>query len=233
MVLGSKTGRKRQRAVPAPPNARRKRVSAAIRTYNAAMQRAVGSWDSLIAIADQGLRTVSANPAAHRPSPAAAVAEAPLSADERAQSAALMRVNRAGEIAAQALYLGQALFARTAVTRRQLLDAAAEESDHLAWCTERLIELGGRKSYLDPIWYAGGTGLGRLAEAVVDAADKPNAFEPVYPLDAPISAKIEAIATRVYGADGIFLLPAAEGDVKRFTELGLDTVPICMAKTHL
>ena len=55
----------------------------------------------------------------------------------------------------------------------------------------------------------------------------------MYPIDAPIVEKIEAIAKRVYGADGIFLLPAAENDVKRFTEQGLDKVPICMAKTHL
>ena len=77
------------------------------------------------------------------------------------------------------------------------------------------------------------TGAVELAEAVVDAAESPSAFEPVYPLDAPIADKIDAIAKRVYGADGIFLLPAAENDVKRFTEQGLDTVPICMAKTHL
>jgi ubiquinone biosynthesis monooxygenase Coq7 len=81
-----------------------------------------------------------------------------------------MRVNRAGEIAAQALYLGQALFARTSATRRQLLDAATEECDHLAWCTERLAELGGRKSYLDPLWYIGCAGLGMLAGAAGDRA---------------------------------------------------------------
>ena len=134
------------------------------------MREAAGSWDRLIAIADQGLRSVAAAPTARRPSPALAVAEAELSTEDRAQSAALMRVNRAGEIAAQALYLGQALFARTAATRRQLLDAAAEESDHLAWCSERLAELGGRNSHLDPIWYAGCAGLGVLAGAVGDRA---------------------------------------------------------------
>lgn len=134
------------------------------------MRRAFGSWDPLIAIADQGLRTVAAAPQAERRSPAAAHAEAPLSPEERARSAALMRVNRAGEIAAQALYLGQALFARTSATRRQLLDAAGEERDHLAWCTERLAELGGRRSFLDPLWYVGCAGLGVLAGAVGDRA---------------------------------------------------------------
>jgi ubiquinone biosynthesis monooxygenase Coq7 len=134
------------------------------------MRRAFGSWDPLIAIADQGLRTVAGAPAARRRSPAADIAEAPLSTEDKAQSAALMRVNRAGEIAAQALYLGQAVFARASATRRQLLDAATEECDHLAWCTERLTELGGRKSYLDPLWYAGCAGLGMLAGAVGDRA---------------------------------------------------------------
>jgi ubiquinone biosynthesis monooxygenase Coq7 len=158
MVLGSRTVRKVGAA------------SAAIRTYNGVMREAVGSWDPLIAIADQGLRTVATAPAARRPSPAVALAEAPLSAEDRARSAALMRVNRAGEIAAQALYLGQALFARTPATRRQLHDAAAEEYDHLAWCTERLTELGGRGSRLDPLWYAGCVGLGLLAGAIGDRA---------------------------------------------------------------
>jgi ubiquinone biosynthesis monooxygenase Coq7 len=134
------------------------------------MRRAFGSWDPFIAIADQGLRTVAAAQAARRRSPATDYTEAPLSPEERARSAALMRVNRAGEIAAQALYLGQALFARTSATRRQLLDAAGEERDHLAWCTERLAELGGRKSYLDPLWYVGCAGLGMLAGAVGDRA---------------------------------------------------------------
>jgi ubiquinone biosynthesis monooxygenase Coq7 len=132
------------------------------------MRAAIGSWDPLVAIADQGLRSVAAVPTARRRSPAEPVAEAPLSAEERARSAALMRVNRAGEIAAQALYLGQALFARAPATRRQLLDAAADECDHLAWCTERLAELGGRKSYLDALWYAGCAGLGVLAGAIGD-----------------------------------------------------------------
>jgi ubiquinone biosynthesis monooxygenase Coq7 len=130
----------------------------------------IGSWDPLIAIADQGLRTVAAASTARRCSPAADIAENPLSVEEKAQSAALMRVNRAGEIAAQALYLGQALFARSSATRRHLLDAAAEECDHLAWCTERLNELGGRKSYLDPLWYAGCAGVGMLAGAIGDRA---------------------------------------------------------------
>ena len=78
-----------------------------------------------------------------------------------------------------------------------------------------------------------GAGAAALAEAVVAAADEPTSFEYVYPLDAPIEAKIEAIATRVYGADGIFLQPAARAKIEQLTELGLQNLPICMAKTHL
>jgi len=122
------------------------------------------TWrDQLVAIADQGLRTVAGKPAARRASPAEPVAEAPLSAAEKRASAALMRVNRAGEISAQALYLGQSLFARSRTTRRQLLSAADEELDHLAWCTQRLAELGGRRSVLDPFWYSGAVVLGAAA----------------------------------------------------------------------
>jgi formate--tetrahydrofolate ligase len=79
----------------------------------------------------------------------------------------------------------------------------------------------------------GGAGAAALAEAVVAAADEPNEFDYVYPLDAPIDEKIDAIATRVYGADGIFLQPAARERIEQFTKLGLDELPICMAKTHL
>jgi formyltetrahydrofolate synthetase len=79
----------------------------------------------------------------------------------------------------------------------------------------------------------GGAGAAALAEAVVAAADEPNEFDYVYPLDAPIDEKIDAIATRVYGADGIFLQPAARERIEQFTKLGLEKLPICMAKTHL
>ena len=79
----------------------------------------------------------------------------------------------------------------------------------------------------------GGKGATALAEAVVAATEQPSTFGPVYPLDDPIEAKIEAIAKRVYGADGVFLLPAAREKIRQFNEVGFDTLPICMAKTHL
>jgi formate--tetrahydrofolate ligase len=79
----------------------------------------------------------------------------------------------------------------------------------------------------------GGAGAATLAEAVVAAAERPSSFDYLYSLDAPIEAKIQAIATRVYGADGVVLLPAAQAKAETFTKLGLGGMPICMAKTHL
>jgi formate--tetrahydrofolate ligase len=114
------------------------------------------------------------------------------------------------------------------------INAFPGDTDEEVATVRRLaLELGAHAAAVNTAFEDGGEGARELAEAVVDAAEKPNAFEPMYELDAPIVDKIESIAKRVYGADGIFLLPAAENDVKRFTEQGLDNVPICMAKTHL
>jgi ubiquinone biosynthesis monooxygenase Coq7 len=128
------------------------------------------TWpDRLIAAVDQGLRAVAAPPVSTRPSPAAALSEPALSSDERRTSAALMRVNHAGEIAAQALYSGQALFARSPATQDLLSNAAREERDHLAWCAARIDELGGRTSLFTPFWYAGSFAIGVLAGLRADA----------------------------------------------------------------
>jgi ubiquinone biosynthesis monooxygenase Coq7 len=128
------------------------------------------TWpDRLIAAVDQGLRAIAAPPTATRESPAAAVADTDLSPAERRCSAALMRVNHAGEVAAQALYHGQSLFARSAATRELLANAAREERDHLAWCSGRIEELGGHTSWLTPFWYAGSFGIGVLAGLRADA----------------------------------------------------------------
>ena len=79
----------------------------------------------------------------------------------------------------------------------------------------------------------GGEGATALAEAVVAATEQPSNYAPIYPLDDPIERKIEAIATRVYGADGILLQPAARKKIEEFERVGFDKLPICMAKTHL
>ena len=96
--------------------------------------------------------------------------EAPLSASARAQSARLMRVNHSGEVAAQALYQGQALTARHDGVAAAMRQAAAEETDHLAWCEQRLRELNGGTSVLNPLWYAGSFAIGALAGALGDHA---------------------------------------------------------------
>jgi formate--tetrahydrofolate ligase len=95
------------------------------------------------------------------------------------------------------------------------------------------LEHGAFAAEVNNAFEEGGAGAAALAEAVVAAADESNSFDYIYPLDASIEAKIEAIAKRVYGADGIFLLPAARARIEQFTKLGLEALPICMAKTHL
>jgi 3-demethoxyubiquinol 3-hydroxylase len=93
-----------------------------------------------------------------------------MSASDRAQSISLMRVNHAGEVAAQALYEGQALFSRDSALRDKLKHAANEEIDHLAWTRDRVHELGGRTSILDPLWYTGAFAIGAAAAALGDKA---------------------------------------------------------------
>ena len=95
------------------------------------------------------------------------------------------------------------------------------------------LERGAWAAEINEGFERGGAGAAALAETVVEAASRPSAFEPVYPLDAPIATKIETIATRVYGADGIELLPAARKAIERYEKLGLGGLPIIMAKTHL
>ena len=134
--------------------------------------------DSILGAADRALRSLFAPAQSSRPLPlgragpegaetpagasGAATFEALSDADRRT-AAALMRVNHAGEVAAQALYHGQAYAARSGPTRDLLLEAAREESDHLAWCETRLKELQSRPSLLNPLWYAGSFAIGALA----------------------------------------------------------------------
>jgi formate--tetrahydrofolate ligase len=108
-----------------------------------------------------------------------------------------------------------------------------DTDDEIEVVRKLALEAGAYASEINDAFTHGGAGAAALAEAVVAAADEPNSFDFIYPLDDPIEAKIEAIAKRVYGADGIALQPAARAKVKEFTEAGLDKLPICMAKTHL
>jgi formate--tetrahydrofolate ligase len=95
------------------------------------------------------------------------------------------------------------------------------------------VEHGAYAAEVNDAFERGGEGAAALAEATVAAADEPHSFDFVYPLDAPIVDKIEAIATRVYGADGIFVLKTARDKIDRYERGGLGDLPICMAKTHL
>lgn len=120
--------------------------------------------DRIIVHLDRGMRAVlGGNPAPSRENPAQAIAEARLDAREQRTSIALMRVNHAGEVAAQALYHGQSLAAHRPAIHRALERASVEENDHLAWCRKRLEQLSGRTSILDPVWYAGCFAIGALA----------------------------------------------------------------------
>ena len=129
----------------------------------AGTSRALSLVDRLIQGVDQGLRTVAAANVAARPYPAAAIPETTADRETRRHAAGLMRVNHAGEIAAQALYHGQALTARDPRVRSALEAAAREETDHLAWCEQRVRELDSHTSLLAPAWYAGSWLIGALA----------------------------------------------------------------------
>lgn len=125
--------------------------------------------DALICGFDRGLRTLFAPAPTSRPVPGSDQPEAELTAQERAHVAALMRVNHCGEICAQALYQGQALGSRAQNIRQALEQAGREETEHLAWTERRIEALGGRKSLLNPLWYAGALGMGVLAGRCGDA----------------------------------------------------------------
>lgn len=124
--------------------------------------------DRLIIQFDKAVRTVFAPAASVRPVPGASLPDVPMSAERRAQTAALMRVNHCGEVCAQALYQGQAITARDESVRTELERAAAEETEHLAWTERRIAELGGRKSLLNPVWYGSSLALGMLAGRLGD-----------------------------------------------------------------
>lgn len=120
--------------------------------------------DRLLLHADTALRTIFGRPqTTERTNPADQVADSDLDAQQQKHIAGLMRVNHAGEVAAQGLYEGQALTARLPAVRDKMQRAAAEENDHLAWCEQRIKELGEHTSHLSPIWYFGSLAIGAVA----------------------------------------------------------------------
>ncbi|NKB76951.1 MAG: 2-polyprenyl-3-methyl-6-methoxy-1,4-benzoquinone monooxygenase [Gammaproteobacteria bacterium] len=123
----------------------------------------ITALDQLLIAMSHGLETLTTQPVAKRVYPGEISENDALTQAERDRSARYMRVNHVGEICAQALYESQALTARSEVVKTQMQQSALEEIDHLAWCEQRINELGGRKSLLNPLWYAGSFTLGTMA----------------------------------------------------------------------
>jgi ubiquinone biosynthesis monooxygenase Coq7 len=130
--------------------------------------RMTSLFDPVLTAADAALRTLFARPHATRAMPPPAQPPGEMSEGERRETGALMRVNHVGEVCAQALYTAQAAVARDPALRAQFIEAAHEETDHLAWTRQRLDELGARPSMLNPLWYAGAFGLGLVAGRLGD-----------------------------------------------------------------
>lgn len=125
--------------------------------------------DKLCFSIDQVVRTMAGTThGTNKPYPADQVEEAELSDAERKHAAALMRINHAGEVSAQALYHAQAIFSREATVNQKMHQAALEEGDHLLWCQKRLEELGSHPSYLNPLWYGGSFCIGLAAGMIGD-----------------------------------------------------------------
>ena len=137
--------------------------------YRLVAMRSYSGLDRLLARADSVLRAATRTGAHQvRPTPGDELPDSPLASGARRQAAGLMRVNHAGEVCAQALYVGQAALTRNETNRLALIEAAREEGDHLFWCEQRLSELGSHSSRLDPLWFVGSCAIGVMAAASGD-----------------------------------------------------------------
>ena len=132
------------------------------------MKEPVARVDCAIGAIDAALRTLAGVHQPGRARPGGELPEIDLADGERAHAAALMRVNHVGEVCAQALYRGQSLTAQAPHNRQALEQAALDEQDHLRWSAERIAELGGRESLLNPLWYAGALAMGAAAGVLGD-----------------------------------------------------------------
>jgi len=158
--------------------------------------RQLSRLDRAISEIERALSTVfDPLPQATRASPAIGIADAPLDESKRRHSAGLMRVNHTGEVCAQALYSGQAAVARHEAIRAQLLAAASEETDHLAWCGERLGELSSRPSLLNPLWYAGSFAIGAAAALIDDRVSLGFVVETERQVEAHLGQHLETLPT--------------------------------------
>jgi len=149
--------------------------------------------DKLIIEFDKGLRTLLAPAQSSRPLPGGDLSEPELTVADKKHAAGLMRVNHVGEVCAQALYQGQALTARDPAARTALEDAAREETEHLAWCESRIHALGGRKSLLNPVWYASSLALGMVAGVLGDKWSLGFLAETEHQVEAHLGGHLDAL----------------------------------------
>jgi len=159
-------------------------------------RRREGLFDSLVGELATALQVVSAAATASRPYPPGRAidrSEEAMTVQERRHAAGLMRVNHVGEVCAQALYRGQALACSRPDTKALLLDAAREEVDHLAWCSERLEELDSRPSLLNPLWYAGSFALGLVASRSGEAYNLGFMAETERQVEAHLNGHLESL----------------------------------------
>jgi len=155
--------------------------------------RFISPLDQLIVGVDKALRVVGGVAAMSRPNPGAHAIDSELSDAERRHAAGLMRVNHVGEVCAQALYDSQASFAHTQEVRAQFEHAAREEEDHLAWCAQRLTELGSQPSVLNPLWYAGAYVMGSVAARIGDPVSLGFVVETERQVEAHLNSHLELL----------------------------------------
>ena len=159
--------------------------------------------DTLIIAADAALRTLFATPRAARACPTLPDQGTELSAAEKSAAGALMRVNHVGEVCAQALYTAQAFATKDEALRTHFMQASTEETDHLAWTSQRLEELGARPSLLNPLWYAGAFGLGLLAGRLGDRVSLGFVVETETQVEAHLQSHLTRLPTNDHASRAI------------------------------
>lgn len=172
--------------------------------------RTLSPLDRLLAGCERALEAIAGSPQAHRRSPASGLAEAELDDAERRHAAGLMRINHTGEVCAQALYFGQAALARDAGNRQHLLHAAAEETDHLAWCAQRLQQLHSRPSLLNPLWYAGSYAIGAAAALAGDPVSLGFVVETERQVEAHLAEHLEKLPAQDERSRAVLTLMQAD-----------------------
>jgi ubiquinone biosynthesis monooxygenase Coq7 len=183
--------------------------------------------DKAIVEFDKALRTIFASARSIRPVPGADLPDAPMSDEQRSHVAALMRVNHCGEICAQALYQGQALMSRDHSVRRELEQASREETEHLAWTEQRIAELGGRKSLLNPLWYGGSLALGMLAGKLGDRWNLGFLAETERQVEAHLSGHIDRLPAEDQKSREVLEQMRADeaGHAEKAVDLGAHALP--------